>query len=75
MPNSSLTSAQTTHSKRHKDTPISVLNDITNISHSLANTEHGSSSGKSLNPTQDKATVEGNWKLSVTKETLYYILI
>ncbi|KAH0925522.1 hypothetical protein HID58_017778, partial [Brassica napus] len=59
MPNSSLTSAQTTHSKRHKDTPISVLNDITNISHSLANTEHGSSSGKSLNPTQDKATVEG----------------
>lgn len=52
-----------------------MLNDITNISHSLANTEHGSSSGKSLNPTQDKATVEGNWKLSVTKETLSYILI
>lgn len=80
FPNSRLTSAQTIHSKRQRDTPLSVLNDISHISKSLANTEHGSSSGRSHKHTGYEATGEddfdeGNWQLCTTKATIFIALI
>lgn len=76
LPDSRLTSAQTINSKRQRDTPLSVLNDISNIRNSLANTEFGSSSGRSHNQTEHEATDEddfdeGNWRLCSTKANFF----
>ncbi|KAJ4905955.1 Uncharacterized protein Rs2_09613 [Raphanus sativus] len=61
LPDSRLTSAQTINSKRQRDTPLSVLNDISNIRNSLANTEFGSSLGRSYNQTEHEATDEDDF--------------
>ncbi|KAJ4878610.1 Uncharacterized protein Rs2_43628 [Raphanus sativus] len=61
LPDSRLTSAQTINSKRQRDTPLSVLNDISNIRNSLANTEFGSSLGRSHNQTEHEATDEDDF--------------
>lgn len=58
LPNSSLTSAQIIHSKRQRNTSRAVLNDITNISHSLAYPNVSSSTGIHHTPNKKKQAAE-----------------
>lgn len=76
MPTSSPTLVHITHSKRQIKRPRSILNDISNISGALANTEHGSSSGKYKKPTEDDVMFEDIFDEGYISQTqlVYYLL-